>query len=74
MAGAGLAAPGEDPEVRAAILMSNDLAVLLLREHLAGVLGEDPLSAAGMTRWGREMLAIYAAGLMAPPPGNEGGP
>jgi TetR/AcrR family transcriptional regulator, regulator of cefoperazone and chloramphenicol sensitivity len=72
MAGAGLASPGADPEVRAAILMSNDLAVLLLREHLAGVLGEDPLSAVGMARWGREMLAIYAAGLMAPP-GNEGG-
>ena len=68
LAEAGLAAPGEDPEVRAAILMSNDLAVLLLREHLAGVLGEDPLSAAGMARWGKEMLAIYAAGLMAPPP------
>jgi AcrR family transcriptional regulator len=66
MAEAGLAARGADPEVRAAILMSNDLAVLLLREHLAGVLGEDPLSAAGMARWGREMLAIYAAGLMAP--------
>jgi AcrR family transcriptional regulator len=71
MAGAGLARLGQDPEVRAAILMSNDLAVLLLREHLAGVLGEDPLSAAGMARWGREMLAIYAAGLMAPP-GKEG--
>ncbi|HEX5296461.1 MAG TPA: TetR family transcriptional regulator [Streptosporangiaceae bacterium] len=73
MARAGLAARGADPAVRAAILMSNDLAVLLLREHLAGVLGEDPLSAAGMARWGREMLAIYAAGLMAPPPAQEGG-
>jgi AcrR family transcriptional regulator len=77
MAEAGLAARGADPAVRAAILMANDLAVLLLREHLAGVLGEDPLSAAGMARWGREMLAIYAAGLMAVPgeegpPGNEG--
>jgi AcrR family transcriptional regulator len=77
MAAAGLATPGQDPDVRAAILMANDLAVLVLREHLAGVLGEDPLSAAGMARWGREMLAIYAAGLMAVPgeegpPGNEG--
>ena len=72
MSEAGLAAPGADPEVRAAILMSNDLAVLLLREQLADVLGEDPLSAAGMARWGREMLAIYAAGLMAVPHGNEG--
>jgi len=72
MAGAGLAGRGADPAVRAAILMSSDLAVLLLREPLAGVLGEDPLSAAGMARWGREMLAIYAAGLMTVPPGNEG--
>jgi AcrR family transcriptional regulator len=74
MSEAGLAASGADPAVRAAILMSNDLAVLLLREQLAEVLGEDPLSAAGMARWGREMLAIYAAGLMAGPDGNEGPP
>ncbi|HEY1323640.1 MAG TPA: TetR family transcriptional regulator [Streptosporangiaceae bacterium] len=74
MSEAGLAARGADPAVRAAILMSNDLAVLLLREQLAEVLGSDPLSAAGMARWGREMLAIYAAGLMAVPPGNEGPP
>ena len=74
MSEAGLAAPGADPAVRAAILMSNDLAVLLLREQLTEVLGEDPLSAAGMARWGREMLTIYAAGLMAMPPGNEGPP
>ena len=73
MAEAGLAAQGADPAVRAAILMSNDLAVLLLREHLAGVLGTDPLSAEGMARWGREMLAIYAAGLLAAPPPDEGG-
>jgi AcrR family transcriptional regulator len=72
MSEAGLAARGADPAVRAAILMSNDLAVLLLREQLAGVLGDDPLSAAGMARWGREMLAIYAAGLMAAPQADEG--
>ena len=71
MSEAGLAARGDDPAVRAAILMSNDLAVLLLREPLADLLGEDPLSAAGMARWGREMLAIYAAGLMAAPQGHE---
>ena len=71
MAGAGLAARGADPAVRAAILMSNDLAVLLLREPLADVLGTDPLSAAGMARWGREMLAIYAAGLMAASEGDQ---
>jgi len=73
LARAGLAARGADPEVRAAILMSNDLAVLLLREHLADVVGTDPLSAGGMARWGREMLAIYAAGLLAAPAGDGGG-
>ena len=73
MAEAGLAARGADPAVRAAILMSNDLAVLLLRDHLADIIGTDPLSAAGMTRWGREMLTIYAAGLLAQPPADETG-
>ncbi len=73
MSQAGLAARGADPAVRAAILLSNDLAVLLLREHLTDVLGDDPLSAGGMARWGRELLTIYAAGLLAAPAGNEGG-
>ena len=73
MARAGLAARGSDPATRAAILLSNDLAVLLLREHLADVLGDDPLSAAGMARWGRELLTIYAAGLLAAPAGDQGG-
>jgi AcrR family transcriptional regulator len=73
MAVAGLAARGADPAVRAAILLSNDLAVLLLREHLTDVLGTDPLSAAGMARWSREVLAIYATGLLAAPADDEGG-
>ena len=53
--------------------LSDDLAVLLLREHLTGVLGDDPLSAEGMARWGRELLAIYATGLLAAPAGGEEG-
>jgi AcrR family transcriptional regulator len=70
MAAAGMAAPGADPPVRAAFLLANDLAVLLLREHLTRVLGIDPLSGAGMARWASEALAIYSAGLLAaPPPG-----
>ena len=73
MSQAGLAARGADPAVRAAVLLSNDLAVLLLREHLTDVLGDDPLSAGGMARWGRELLTIYAAGLLAAPAGDEGG-
>lgn len=71
LAAAGMAARGRDPAVRAAILLSNDLAVLLLREHLAEVTGTDPLSAGGMARWGSELLAIYAAGLLAAPPADE---
>jgi AcrR family transcriptional regulator len=40
----GQAAAGEDLPVRAAFLMINDLAVLLLRDRLGEVLGFDPLS------------------------------
>jgi AcrR family transcriptional regulator len=67
LAQAGLASPGRDPAVRAALLLANDLAVLLLRDRLADVLGVDPLSRAGMARWAGELLAIYGAGLLAPP-------
>lgn len=62
---AGLVAPGADPRVRAAFLMANDLAVLLLRDHLTELLGIDPLSAPGMKRWAGEVLAIYSSGLGA---------
>jgi TetR/AcrR family transcriptional regulator, regulator of cefoperazone and chloramphenicol sensitivity len=68
LAAAGMAAPGSDPPVRAAFLLVNDLAVLLLRDHLTEVLGIDPLSGPGMTRWAGEVLAIYGAGLLAVPP------
>jgi TetR/AcrR family transcriptional regulator, regulator of cefoperazone and chloramphenicol sensitivity len=72
LAEAGMAAPGRDPQVRAAFLMANDLAVLLLRDHLTEVLGVDPLSEEGVARWAREMLAIYATGLLADPEDNTG--
>lgn len=68
---AGMASPGADPAVRAAFLMANDLAVLLLRDQLTEVLGVDPLSQEGMERWAAEVLAVYASGLM---PGAEPGP
>lgn len=62
---AGLVQPGRDPEMRTAILMINDLAVLLLREQLTAVLGVDPLGAEGAARWAEELLAIYRHGLFA---------
>jgi AcrR family transcriptional regulator len=63
MARSGAADPGADPDVRAAVLLVNDLAVLILRPRLTELLGEDPLSADGLRRWGAEVLAIYRDGL-----------
>ena len=63
LAAAGFADAGADPEVRAAFLLVNDLAVLTLRPHLTAALGVDPLSAAGMNRWGAEVLTVYRSGL-----------
>lgn len=68
LAAAGLADPGRDPAVRAAFLLVNDLAVLLLRDHLTNVLGTDPLSGDGLARWASEVLLIYSTGLLAAPP------
>ncbi len=62
---AGAATDGGDPSVRAAFLLANDLAVLLLRERLREVIHIDPLSVGGLHRWGRQVLAIYGGGLMA---------
>ena len=59
----GLAAPGADPVVRAALLLSNDLAVFMLRDRIAEVIGADPLSADGMRRWAGEVTQIYRKGL-----------
>jgi TetR/AcrR family transcriptional regulator, regulator of cefoperazone and chloramphenicol sensitivity len=66
LSAAGMATPGADPAVRAAFLMANDLAVLLLRDQLTEVLGVDPLSPDGAARWASEVLAVYGAGLLRP--------
>ncbi len=68
---AGLASEGNDPAVRAAFLMANDLAVLLLRDRLTEVLGVDPFSPDGMRRWASEVLAVYGSGLLAAAPRQE---
>ncbi len=60
---AGIMRPSADPEVRAAFLMINDLAVVLLRDHLADVLGVDPLSDAGIRRWAGDVLPAYTEGV-----------
>jgi AcrR family transcriptional regulator len=63
MARNGYADRGHDPNVRAAFLLANDLAMLLLRDRIALAIGLDPLSPEGIRRWGEEILAVYAHGL-----------
>jgi TetR/AcrR family transcriptional regulator, regulator of cefoperazone and chloramphenicol sensitivity len=62
-----LADDGGDPPARAAFLLANDLAVLILRNRLADVLGTDPLSPGGIRRWAAQVLSVYGGGLAARP-------
>jgi AcrR family transcriptional regulator len=66
LAGQGVARPSTDPPVRAAFLLVNDLAVLLLREQLTAVLGADPLTPDGMRRWAADVLDVYHHGVFHP--------
>ena len=63
MVTAGVADPGQDPAVRAAFLLVNDLAVLAMRPLITEALGVDPLSPEGAKRWGGEVVTIYRRGL-----------
>lgn len=58
----------EDPAVRAAFLLVNDLAVILLRNQIAIVIGDDPLTPAGLNRWARDVTAVYTRGAFVAPP------
>jgi AcrR family transcriptional regulator len=60
---AGQLAPSADPRVRAAFVLANDLALVLLRDPLHEALGFDPLSRDGIRRWGDEVTAVYRTGL-----------
>lgn len=67
----GVARPGEDPAVRAAFLLVNDLALVLLRNHVAAAIGIDPLTPEGVDRWAKEVTAIYAKGAFMTAPEEE---
>jgi AcrR family transcriptional regulator len=71
---AGTVKPTTDLPVRAAFLMINDLAIVLLRDHLADVLGEDPLSPAGIRRWSRDVVDAYVNGVFAMAPSDPAAP
>jgi AcrR family transcriptional regulator len=68
MVDSGSAASTEDPAVRAAFLVVNDLAVILLSNQIATVIGEDPLTPAGLDRWTRDAVAVYTGGAFTAPP------
>lgn len=63
---AGIVRPTTDPDVLAAFLMVNDLAVLLLRDQLRAVVGVDPLSGDGAARWTRVVLDAYRDAVFVP--------
>ncbi len=65
---AGVVRPSHDEAVRNAFLLSNDLAMLLLRPHLSQVTGVDPLSRDGLARWSAEVVDIYSGGVFMPVP------
>jgi AcrR family transcriptional regulator len=67
MVGLGAAKPTEDPAVRAAFLLVNDLALVLLRNQIATVIGADPLSPEGITRWADEVTTVYVDGAFRAP-------
>jgi AcrR family transcriptional regulator len=67
----GAARPGEDPAVRAAFLLVNDLALILLRNQIAAAIGVDPLTPEGIARWAKEVTAVYTEGAFVPPPREE---
>ncbi len=58
----GVAPPSDDPAVRAAFLLVNDLALILLRNQVAVAIGVDPLSPEGLDRWAREATVVYTEG------------
>ncbi|HEY1575400.1 MAG TPA: helix-turn-helix domain-containing protein [Pseudonocardiaceae bacterium] len=67
----GVAQQGEDPAVRAAFLLVNDLSLVLLRNQIAAAIGVDPLTPEGITRWAKEATAVYTKGAFVTAPGEE---
>lgn len=56
---AGVARPSRDRRVRAAFLLVNDLAAILLTRQIAQVCGVDVQTTAGMAQWAAEAVDVY---------------
>ncbi len=67
MSQAGVATPSDDPDVRAAFMLANDLALILLRGHITTAIGVDPLAPAGLARWAAEVTRVYTDGAFLVP-------
>ena len=65
---AGVVRPSRDEPVRNAFLLSNDLAMVLLRPHISQVIGVDPLARDGLVRWSVEVFDVYSGGVFTPAP------
>jgi len=59
---AGVARPSQDREVRAAFLLVNDVAAILLARQVAGACGIDLHTRDGMARWAAEAVDVYSRG------------
>ncbi len=62
-----LLAAHQDTALRAAVLLANDLAMILLRAPIRDVLGIDPLGPDGLRRWAEDVSTLYATGLWRDP-------
>ncbi len=59
---AHVARPSNDPDVRAAFLLVNDLAMIVFRDLIADAVGVDPLGQGGAIRWAAEVIDVYTHG------------
>lgn len=64
---AGVARPSQDRRVRAAFLLVNDLAALLLARQIERACGVALLTSEGMTQWAAEAMDVYARGAFQAP-------
>ncbi len=67
LTGAQFVRPALDEQIRAAFLLANDLAMVLLRRQVERVIGVDPLTKDGLARWTAEAVDIYTNGLFTSP-------
>jgi TetR/AcrR family transcriptional regulator, regulator of cefoperazone and chloramphenicol sensitivity len=62
---AGVVSRSADPRTRAAFLLVNDLALIVLRDLVTHAIGLDPLSEKGLERWSSAVMAVYTQGFFA---------